>query len=83
MLDAPSDVAMHTRALERNGVIVVGDALGRETLSGAHWTYVPDEGVAFHRYAWISNYSPENVPPGPEDLMAQHMRRWRGWWSWG
>jgi len=71
MLDAPGDVEMHAKALERNGVIVVGVALGREAPSGAHWTYVPDEGVVFHRYAWISNYSPENAPPGRSSILAE------------
>jgi len=27
--------------------------------------------VVFHRYAWISNYSPENAPPGKSAVIAE------------
>ena len=49
------------RQLDYNSVAVVGLAL-RKRAPDMHWIYVPDKNVVFHRYAWISNYSPFNTP---------------------
>jgi protoporphyrinogen oxidase len=41
--------------LDYNSVVVVGLGL-KHPAPRQHWVYVPDKHVAFHRYAWISNY---------------------------
>ncbi|MEM4568345.1 MAG: hypothetical protein QXN73_01570, partial [Thermofilaceae archaeon] len=51
-------------------VLVVGVAL-KGLAPNQHWVYVPDEDVLFHRYAWISNYSPYNAPQGESTLIAE------------
>jgi len=32
---------------------------------------VPDEDIIFHRYVWVSNYSPHNAPKGKSLLLAE------------
>ncbi len=49
------------KELEYNSVAVIGIAL-RKRAPQAHWIYIPDKDIIFHRYAWISNYSPYNTP---------------------
>jgi len=53
-----------------NSVAVVAVALNREA-PPVHWVYVPDESVVFHRYIWVSNYSPYNAPKGKSLLIAE------------
>ncbi|MEM1830097.1 MAG: FAD-dependent oxidoreductase [Desulfurococcaceae archaeon] len=53
-----------------NKVAVVAIALSKPAPS-QHWIYVPDEDIIFHRYAWLSNYSPHNSPPGTSLLIAE------------
>jgi protoporphyrinogen oxidase len=60
-VDAPEGVIKLSKQLDYNSVAIVGVALRREAQK-MHWIYVPDKNVVFHRYAWISNYSPHNVP---------------------
>jgi protoporphyrinogen oxidase len=60
-LDAPEHVLRAANKLDYNSVIVVGMGLKRPA-PDMHWIYVPSNDIIFHRYAWISNYSPDNVP---------------------
>lgn len=53
-----------------NKVVVVAVALKKRAPS-QHWVYVPDERIVFHRYAWISNYSPFNAPGDHSTLIAE------------
>lgn len=53
-----------------NKVVIVAIALD-EPAPNHHWIYVPDKDISFHRYAWISNYSPYNSPPGKSLLIAE------------
>ena len=69
-LEAPEHVLRAAGRLRYNRVAVVGFALGREA-PREHWVYVPDESVVFHRYAWISNYSPANAPKGSSTLQVE------------
>lgn len=62
-LEAPEHVLKLTEQLDYNRVAVVGLAL-RKRAPKMHWVYVPDKSIVFHRYAWISNYSPYNTPGG-------------------
>lgn len=59
--NAPEDVIKLAEQLDYNSVAVVGVALKRKA-PDMHWVYVSDKNIVFHRYAWISNYSPHNVP---------------------
>ncbi len=67
---APKEVEEAARRLDYNRVVVVGIALKR-TAPDHHWVYVPDRDVIFHRYAWVSNYSPYNAPKGHSALIAE------------
>jgi protoporphyrinogen oxidase len=51
-------------------VVVIGVGL-KSRAPDQHWVYVPQRDVIFHRYAWISNYSPYNAPQGSSALMAE------------
>ncbi len=70
ILDAPSDVERAAASLQYNRVVVVGVALRKEAPQ-EHWVYVPQREIVFHRYAWVSNYSPLNAPPGHSALIAE------------
>lgn len=64
-LDAPEHILKLARQLDYNSVAVVGIAL-KKRAPDMHWIYVPDRSIVFHRYAWISNYSPYNTPNNDE-----------------
>jgi protoporphyrinogen oxidase len=49
---------------------VIGLAL-KKNAPKQHWIYVPNKDIAFHRYAWISNYSPKNSPNGESTIIAE------------
>ncbi len=60
-LNAPEQVIKLSEQLDYNSVAVIGIALRRKA-PDMHWIYVPNKNIIFHRYAWISNYSPYNTP---------------------
>ncbi|MEM2299515.1 MAG: FAD-dependent oxidoreductase [Thermofilaceae archaeon] len=68
--EAPESIIKAAEDLDYNRVLVVGVAL-KGLAPNQHWVYVPDEDVLFHRYAWISNYSPYNAPQGESTLIAE------------
>jgi len=70
-LDAPDDVIKAAQDLDYNQLLVIGVALKRQTPHSYHWVYVPDRKIIFHRYAYISNYSPENSPPGRGSILIE------------
>ena len=61
IVDAPEDITKLAEQLDYNSIAVIGIAL-KKRAPNMHWVYVPDKNIVFHRYAWISNYSPHNVP---------------------
>jgi len=69
-LKAPEEILNLVNKLEYNKVIVVGLALKKKAPKH-HWIYVPDKKIIFHRYAWISNYSPYNSPKGESTIIAE------------
>ena len=69
-IDAPEDVIKAASRLDYNQVVVVGLALS-EPAPSQHWVYVPEKDVVFHRYAWISNYSPNNAPQDKSAIIAE------------
>lgn len=58
---AQEDIVKIAKHLDYNSLAVVGVALEGKA-PDMHWVYVPDRSIAFHRYSWISNYSPYNTP---------------------
>jgi protoporphyrinogen oxidase len=68
--DAPEEVVKAAERLDYNQVVVVGVALDKPA-PDQHWVYVPDGRIVFHRYSWLSNYSPANAPPGRSALVAE------------
>mgnify|MGYP001626204748 CR=1 FL=1 len=69
-LDPPTEVVKAASQLDYNPVLVTAIALRREAPKH-HWIYVPKSDVVFHRYAWISNYSPYNSPKNSSLLIAE------------
>lgn len=67
---AYSDLSSYLKHFDYNRVVVVAVALDASA-PPQHWVYVPDERIVFHRYAWLSNYSPNNAPPGKSLLVAE------------
>ncbi|MEM2261450.1 MAG: FAD-dependent oxidoreductase [Candidatus Bathyarchaeia archaeon] len=68
--EAPEEVIKAIDSLDYNSVAVVGFALNKPA-PDQHWIYVPQKDLVFHRYAWISNYSPYNAPKGQSTLIAE------------
>lgn len=68
--EPPESVIKAANSLDYNRVLIVGVAL-KGSAPDQHWIYVPDEDTAFHRYAWLSNYSPYNAPLGEATLIAE------------
>jgi protoporphyrinogen oxidase len=69
-LDPPSDICKSAAGLDYNRVVVVGVGL-KGRAPEQHWVYVPQKDVIFHRYAWVSNYSPCNAPQTRSALIAE------------
>ncbi|MGB9841199.1 MAG: protoporphyrinogen/coproporphyrinogen oxidase [Candidatus Bathyarchaeales archaeon] len=69
-LDAPKEVMKASEELDYNKIAIVGIAL-KKAAPDQHWIYVPDSSIIFHRYAWISNYSPKNSPRGESTILAE------------
>ncbi|MEM1582663.1 MAG: FAD-dependent oxidoreductase [Candidatus Bathyarchaeia archaeon] len=68
--ETPEEVIKAIDSLDYNSVAVVGFALNKPA-PNQHWIYVPQKDVIFHRYAWISNYSPYNAPHGQSTVIAE------------
>lgn len=64
------DLLDYMRFFDYNGLVTVAIALNKPA-PDQHWIYVPDENIVFHRYAWISNYSPHNSPPGKSLILVE------------
>jgi len=64
------DLEEFTRRFDYNSVAIIAVAVARDAPS-MHWIYVPDENIIFHRYIWVSNYSPHNAPKGKSLLLAE------------
>ena len=60
----------YTGEFDYNKVLVVAVALNKPAPS-QHWIYTPGEDTVFHRYIWMSNYSPYNAPPGKSLLITE------------
>jgi len=60
--NAYEDLKQFSKYFDYNRVVVVAVAVNRQAPPNQHWIYVPDENIVFHRYAWLSNYSPYNAP---------------------
>lgn len=69
-LNAPEYILQLIKQLDYNNVVIVGIALGKQP-PNQHWIYVPNKDIIFHRYAWISNYSPYNAPSRKSALIAE------------
>ncbi len=59
-----------SKALDYNSVTVVGLGV-RGSIPDFHWLYVPDSDIAFHRLAFLSNYSPNMAPAGRGTIIAE------------
>jgi len=68
--EARDDLKEYAKHFDYNKVITVAVALNKQA-PPHHWVYVPDESIIFHRYAWLSNYSPYNAPEGKSLVLAE------------
>lgn len=69
-INAPEEIIKASVSLDYNRIIVVGVALDKPA-PDQHWIYVPQKDVIFHRYAWISNYSPYNALKSKSSIIAE------------
>lgn len=69
MLKAPEEVHSLAKTLDYNKVVVVGYALNKEAQDRIA-LYVPDEGIIFHRYTWMSNLVSDS-PVGKSNLIVE------------
>jgi len=69
-LEPNDELKEYATRFDYNSVAVVAVAVGKEA-PDVHWVYVPDRDVVFHRYVWLSNYSPYNAPRGKSLLLAE------------
>jgi len=69
-LDAPEEIIKASEELDYNRFVVIGLALKKDA-PRQHWIYVPDKKIVFHKYTWVSNYSPQNSPPGESTIIAE------------
>jgi len=69
--NAYEDLKQFSKHFDYNRVVVVAVAVNRQAPPSQHWIYVPDENIVFHRYAWLSNYSPYNAPEGKGLILAE------------
>ena len=72
----PEAAARAARGLHYSSCHILGVGLRGarpETLRTKCWMYFPEAGSPYHRVTVLSNYSPENVPPGGDywSLMAE------------
>lgn len=70
VLEPPEGIVRVVNELDYNSVVITAVALRKEA-PNHHWVYIPRDDVIFHRYAWISNYSPYNVPKGYSLLITE------------
>lgn len=70
LIEAPEHIIKLSRELDYNRIMIVGLAINKPAPE-QHWVYVPTPDTLFHRYAWISNYSPLNAPPNKSTLIAE------------
>lgn len=63
-------IELDTRDFDYNKVLVVAVALNKQA-PNQHWIYTPGEDTVFHRYIWMSNYSPYNAPTGKSLLITE------------
>lgn len=68
--ELPFDAWKLAELFDYNKVVTVAVGL-RKPAPDQHWVYVPDESAVFHRYAWLSNYSPFNAPEGHSLVLAE------------
>ena len=69
ILEVPEHVHSLANQLDYNRVIVVGYALNKETPNETT-VYVPDKGIIFHRYTWMSNLVSDS-PVGKSNLIVE------------
>jgi len=69
-LEPNDELKEYAARFDYNSVAVVAVAVDKEA-PDMHWVYVPDRDVVFHRYVWLSNYSPYNAPRGKSLLLAE------------
>ncbi|MEM3605028.1 MAG: NAD(P)-binding protein [Candidatus Bathyarchaeia archaeon] len=70
LIESPEHIIKLSNQLDYNKVLIVGLAIDKPAPE-QHWVYVPMSDIVFHRYAWISNYSPFNAPPNRSTLIAE------------
>ncbi|MEM3886351.1 MAG: type II toxin-antitoxin system HicB family antitoxin [Candidatus Methanomethylicia archaeon] len=70
LIEAPEHIIKLSRELDYNRIMIVGLAINKPAPE-QHWVYVLTPDTLFHRYAWISNYSPLNAPPNKSTLIAE------------
>jgi protoporphyrinogen oxidase len=67
----PDSLITIAKQLHNSHGLVVGVGVARPTDSQRCWTYFPEDNAPFYRMTYLSNYSPNNAPPGHMLLLAE------------
>lgn len=69
---APERIRDLAGKLVSNRGFMVGVGIGKSCPSSKNWMYFPENGGPFYRVTYLSNYSPNNAPPGEHfSLLAE------------
>ena len=67
----PETLIATAKHLHNSHGLVVGVGVSRPTDSQRCWTYFPEDNAPFYRMTYLSNYSPNNAPPGHMLLLTE------------
>jgi len=67
----PESLITAAKQLHNSHGLVVGIGVARPTDSERCWTYFPEDNAPFYRMTYLSNYSPNNAPPGHMLLLTE------------
>lgn len=65
-----NELVKYASEFDFNSVVTIAIAINKRAPK-QHWIYVPDEKIVFHRYVWMSNYSPYNAPPDKSLIVTE------------
>jgi len=67
----PDRIRRLASGLRANRVLTINLGIARESISAAHWIYVPEPEFEFHRISFPMNFSKTLGPKGTSSIMAE------------
>ena len=69
LVESPTDISNNANSLDFNQVVVTGISINKPGPE-QHAVYVPDNGVNFHRYTWMSSLT-SDTPEGKSNIISE------------